>query len=299
MRRTFRTPPRAGAARRTGPGRVGGPLVAVSVVVALLAGGAVLAAGTPASAGGTAEEECTAGTGPYQRQLEAHLGLPVDGRQSEADCRAIREFQRRHRLDPADGYAGVPAYRMMLVEQAKAEPNKEGRCPSVSRRTTCVDLSRQLLWVQTGARDRLVFDVVPVRTGRLEMETRGGLHHVYWRNRHHHSTLYDVPMPYAQFFDGGQALHGTTEDLFESGSAGCVNLHNEDAAKLWDLLRLEDRVFVFGVKPGTQPRSAGRTVDAHGRSLLGDDALVAEGMRFDRLNRLRGHARQAPLPETA
>ena len=30
-------------------------------------------------------------------------------------------------------------------------------------------------------------------------------------------------MPYAQFFNGGQALHGT-KDLFSSGSGGCVNL---------------------------------------------------------------------------
>ncbi len=49
-----------------------------------------------------------------------------------------------------------------------------------------------------------------------------------------------------------RALHGRPEALFDGGgSAGCVNLAMDDAAALWDLLSLEDLVYVWGTKPGT------------------------------------------------
>ncbi|MEU6313364.1 L,D-transpeptidase family protein [Streptomyces sp. NPDC047014] len=197
------------------------------------------------------ESACTAGTGPYQRELEAHLGRPVDGTQSAGDCTAVRAFQRQHGVSPADGYPGVATYRTMLVVTARPDPNAAGDCPVREHRVTCVDMDRQLLWVQRGS--RVVFPPVPIRTGRDAQETRPGWHEVYWRSRHHVSTLYDSPMPYAQFFDGGQALHGTPGSLYGyGGSAGCVNLTEPDAARLWDLLTEGDAVYVWGTKPGTE-----------------------------------------------
>lgn len=59
-------------------------------------------------------------------------------------------------------------------------------------------------------------------------------------------------MPYCQFFDGGQALHGHPGDLYDGGgSAGCVGLTVADAATLRDLLGIGDSIHVWGVKPGT------------------------------------------------
>jgi hypothetical protein len=49
---------------------------------------------------------CTTDTGPYQKQVEKFLGRPVDGRQSAADCQAIRAFQNTHGIKPNIGYAG-------------------------------------------------------------------------------------------------------------------------------------------------------------------------------------------------
>ncbi|MFW6695457.1 L,D-transpeptidase [Streptomyces sp. MAR4 CNX-425] len=212
----------------------------------------LLAAPTAATGAATAprdEAPCTAGTAPYQRQLEAELNLEVDGRQSPEDCRAIRDLQRRLGVRPADGRADLRTYRFMLADRVRRDPAERRECPTRAYRVTCVDLNRQLLWVQKG--ERLVFDPVPVRTGRDGLETRGGWHRIYWRNIDHFSTIYNVPMPYAQFFDGGQALHGTDDDLFTSGSGGCVNLTKADAKQLWDLLRKDDHVYVWGTKPGT------------------------------------------------
>ncbi|QFR02785.1 L,D-transpeptidase family protein [Streptomyces phaeolivaceus] len=200
--------------------------------------------------------ECTARTGPYQWDLERHLKLVADGRQSTADCVAIRAFQQRAGVKPADGYAGLATYRTMLVVQARANPNAAGKCPVRTYQVTCVDLDRQLVWVQQG--DRVIYRPVPARTGRDGQETRTGWHTVYWKNRDHHSDLYDnAPMPFAQFFNDGQAFHGVLDDLFRGGSHGCVNLRYADAERLWRIMHEGDEVYVWGVKPGTE-RSAAR-----------------------------------------
>ncbi|WP_411158596.1 L,D-transpeptidase family protein [Streptomyces sp. TRM68416] len=235
-----------------------------AVLLPLTAVGAGIARAAPAA------PDCQAGTGPYQREMERHLRLRVDGRQSPADCEAIRDFQSRNRLTPADGYANLATYRTMLVVEARPDPNKAGNCPVRSYRTACVDLTRQLMWVQDGR--RVVYAPVPIRSGRDGYETRAGWHSVYWRNIDHYSTLYDnAPMPYSQFFSDGQAFHGVHHDLFSGGSHGCVNLRLDDARRLWNTLRLHDAVYVWGTKPGTwrtppvtapespDPAPAGRT----------------------------------------
>ncbi|MGW7429470.1 L,D-transpeptidase family protein [Streptomyces sp. NPDC054861] len=197
---------------------------------------------------------CGATTGPYQKQVEQFLGRPVDGRQSRADCLAIQGFQRKHGITPTQGYAGPltwqTMYTMYTQKWAGTTPNKAGKCPTNRGRIACVDLTRQLSWIQDGA--RLKYGPVPVRTGRNGAETRTGSKKVYWRNINHWSTLYDVSMPYAQFFDGGQAFHSVTKSMWNPpGSAGCVNMRPADAKAYWNLLRNGDDVFVYGRKPGT------------------------------------------------
>ncbi|WP_030776260.1 L,D-transpeptidase [Streptomyces sp. NRRL S-920] len=221
-----------------------------SSIAALSLAASLAAVPPPAAAGAPAPEPpCDAGTAPYQRELERELGLPVDGRQSPADCAAIRRLQKRLGISPADGRASLRTYRFVVADRIRRDPAERRDCPTRSYRVTCVDLTRQILWTQTGR--RLVFDPVPVRSGRDGLETRRGWHRIYWKNRDHFSTLYNVPMPFAQFFNGGQALHGTRSDLFSSGSGGCVNLALGDAERLYGLLKTDDHLFIWGTKPGT------------------------------------------------
>ncbi|RRQ80674.1 L,D-transpeptidase family protein [Streptomyces griseofuscus] len=201
-----------------------------------------------------AASSCTASTGPYQKQAEKFLGRPVDGRQSAADCKAIRAFQAKNGITPAIGYAGPVTWGVMdLINQQKAvgkNPNKSGKCPVNKGRIACVDLTHQLSWIQDGK--KLVYGPVPVRTGRKGFVTRTGLTKVYWRDLHHVSTLYDVSMPYSQFFNGGEAFHSVGLSMWNPpGSHGCVNMTPKDAKKYWSLLRTGDDVFVYGHKPGT------------------------------------------------
>lgn len=197
---------------------------------------------------------CTSWTGPHQKKVEKFLGRPADGRQSPADCKAVRAFQTRHGISPNIGYAGPITWGVMSIMKAQKaagkNPNKAGKCPTDRGRTACVDLTRQLSWIQDGK--KLRYGPVPVRTGRDRYETRTGSSRVYWRNLHHWSTLYDVPMPYSQFFDGGQAFHSIGGSVWSPpGSHGCVNMRKTDARTYWGLLRTGDDVFVYGRKPGT------------------------------------------------
>lgn len=123
-------------------------------------------------------------------------------------------------------------------------------CPATRGRVACVDLTHQRMWVQDGG--RTIFGPVRIVSGGAATPTRAGLWHVYWRDRHHFSSLYHVPMPYAQFFSGGEAFHSVPYPLSEDpASHGCINLTSHDARVLWGVLRLHDAVRIWGRKPGT------------------------------------------------
>ncbi|MGW7412885.1 L,D-transpeptidase [Streptomyces sp. NPDC054863] len=239
-----------------------------------LAAADVLATPGAFAAPGAPEPPCTAPTGPYQKELERKLRLKVDGKQSVADCIAIRKLQRQLNIDPADGRATAKTHGLLLVREARKNPNAAGKCPiRYGYSVTCVDLPRQLLWVQVGR--KVTFAPVPIRSGIRGLETRTGWHRIYWKHKNHFSTIYNnAPMPYSQFFSGGQALHGTHGDLFEAGSGGCVNLYVHDAARLWNKLGVGSRVYVWGAKPGTNVRAL--TSHDNGRRLT-DDELVIKG----------------------
>ncbi|WP_326721188.1 L,D-transpeptidase [Streptomyces sp. NBC_00243] len=197
-----------------------------------------------------AKVACSKRTGPYQRQVERWLKLKVDGKQSGADCLAIRGFQTKHKIKPNIGFAGPVTWAQMQLLSAKKNPNAAKKCPVRSYRVACVDLTRQLTWVQKGK--KVVYGPVPMRSGRAGYGTRTGWKKIYWKHKNHWSTLYNTPMPYSQFFDGGQAFHAVYGSIHTTvGSWGCVNLRLADARKLWGVLKKGDRVYVWGRRAGT------------------------------------------------
>ncbi|MGW0567866.1 L,D-transpeptidase family protein [Streptomyces tauricus] len=193
---------------------------------------------------------CSRRTGPHQRQVERWLRRTADGKQSAADCRAVRAFQSEQGIRPDSGFAGPVTWGRMRLLSAAKKPNAAGRCPVRAGRVACVDLRRQLVWVQKGK--RVVFGPVPVRTGKAGYRTRTGWFKVYWKHKNHWSTLYNTPMPYSQFFSGGQAFHAIYGSVYSPpGSHGCVNMRLADARTLWSRLHTGDRVYVWGRRPGS------------------------------------------------
>lgn len=163
----------------------------------------------------------------------------------------MRDFQKQHRIKPANGYVGVATWGTMRLLSARRNPNAAGKCPVRSYRVACVDLGRQLTWVQKGR--KVVYGPVPMRSGKPGYRTRTGWFRIYWKHKNHWSTIYHAPMPYAQFFSGGQAFHAVGGSVYNlrGGSYGCVNLRKSDARRLWSVLKKNDRVYVWGRRPGT------------------------------------------------
>lgn len=75
-----------------------------------------------------------------------------------------------------------------------------------------------------------------VSTGQIDYDTRAGWFTVYNRREKHRSSIYDVDMPYALFFSGGQAIHSSTalRQLGSPASHGCIRLPRRHARALFE-----------------------------------------------------------------
>ena len=102
-----------------------------------------------------------------------------------------------------------------------------------------VELStQQLTLIHNGA----VVARWPVSTARAGKTTPTGRWRAQWLSRHHRSSIYNnAPMPYAVFYNGDYAIHGTNDlgRLGRPASAGCIRLHPRHAAVVFDLARRE------------------------------------------------------------
>ncbi|GGO52726.1 murein L,D-transpeptidase [Streptomyces lasiicapitis] len=195
-------------------------------------------------------DSCARAGGPYQRQVEGLLRLRVDGVQSAADCLAIQRYQKSQVIVPADGFAGPITYTALYREWALNHPGQLHGCPPKRGRVACVDLGHQIMWVRSAG--KVVFPPVAIRSGRAAYATRTGWFRVGRRILDEWSTRYRAPMPFSQYFSGGQAIHGVYSNLYAGpGSHGCVNLRYDDARRLWKAIKRGTPVHVWGRKPGT------------------------------------------------
>jgi lipoprotein-anchoring transpeptidase ErfK/SrfK len=82
----------------------------------------------------------------------------------------------------------------------------------------------------------------PVSTARAGKITPTGSWRPQFLSRNHRSSRYDnAPMPYAVFYSGHYAIHGTDQisRLGRPASAGCVRLHPDNARIFFDMVRSE------------------------------------------------------------
>lgn len=82
----------------------------------------------------------------------------------------------------------------------------------------------------------------PVSTARAGKITPRGQWTAQFLSRNHRSSRYNnAPMPFAIFYDGHYAVHGTDQIgmLGRPASAGCVRLHPDNARVLFELARAE------------------------------------------------------------
>ena len=199
-------------------------------------------------------------TGRDVREVQARLRQVAwlyDGPTGSYDDlteRAVQGFQGKRGL-PRTGKTDTVTWKRlkdMTREPGKWELYLMGGQPAdapdprcLTGRVLCISkTSRTLRWMIDG---RTVM-TVSVRFGSVGTPTREGVFSVYWKSRHHVSTLYDSPMPYAMFFSGGQAVHYSADFAahgYAGGSHGCVNVRDEAAiADLFGQVRNGDKVVV-------------------------------------------------------
>jgi peptidoglycan hydrolase-like protein with peptidoglycan-binding domain len=192
--------------------------------------------------------------GDNQREVEtalAKLGgfgaVTVDGKQSAADCAAIKKFQQRYGITPAVGRAG-PTTADVAKRLASTDTSK---CKAGSGTTFCLDLTHQTVWAMKGG--KVVLKPTVTRTGMSGFATPTGVYKVQNRALKEWSNPCEVWLPYWQRFNGGIGFHETTTYIHMKsiGSHGCANLLPSDARAFWSLGKIGTRVHVFGHRPGT------------------------------------------------
>jgi hypothetical protein len=100
-----------------------------------------------------------------------------------------------------------------------------------------VDIQMQTMHVRVDGVTKYRWDV---STGRQGYSTPPGRYEPIRMHKRYFSRKYDnAPMPFAIFFHGGYAIHGTTDlrNLGRIASHGCVRLHPDNAATLFDLVK--------------------------------------------------------------
>ncbi|WP_055467567.1 L,D-transpeptidase family protein [Streptomyces ardesiacus] len=188
------------------------------------------------------------------RQVEWLVDGPT-GTYDDLTERAVSGFQGKRGL-PRTGRTDTVTWQRLLAMshepgtwelylmggQPAAAPDP--RC--TTGRVLCISKSsRTLRWMIDGR----TVSTMSVRFGSTHTPTREGVFQVYWKSRHHWSTLYDSAMPYAMFFSGGQAVHYSYDFAargYAGASHGCVNVRDEGAiAGLYAQVRNGDKVVVY------------------------------------------------------
>jgi lipoprotein-anchoring transpeptidase ErfK/SrfK len=114
--------------------------------------------------------------------------------------------------------------------------------PAASKAATLVasvDISTQTMTVIHRGKVKYRWPVSTARKGKV---TPAGAWTAKWLSRNHRSSRYNnAPMPYAIFYNGHYAVHGTNQvgRLGRPASAGCVRLDTRNAAVLYRLARQE------------------------------------------------------------
>jgi lipoprotein-anchoring transpeptidase ErfK/SrfK len=167
---------------------------------------------------------------------------------------AVKRFQRRVGLAPT-GKVNKRTWGLLvaktgtMVIKTPARPKNSVNLPArcvTSGRVLCVDKARRkLYYVKAGK----IIKSADARFGCAGMRTREGTFKVYRKSRHHVSSLFHSPMPFAMFFSGGQAVH-YSPDFARTGyngcSHGCVNIRARSTiAWIFDRIRVGDRVYVY------------------------------------------------------
>jgi lipoprotein-anchoring transpeptidase ErfK/SrfK len=186
--------------------------------------------------------------------------LWAQGQRNEITTAAVESFENQNGLG-VDGIAG-PAVWTALINDAIND--KASSTPWVYVVVNKVEPENLTLYDNGNAQ----YVGIPVNTGAPGADTTDGTFAVFEHVRYSDmkgtnidgSTYNDPNVPYASYFNGGDALHGFIRATYGSPqSNGCVEMSYADAALVWPLTPIGTLVTVEGPNYGSAPPSTTTT----------------------------------------
>ncbi len=188
------------------------------------------------------------------------MALWVQGSVNEITKAAIEAFESHNGIG-VDGIAGPAVWTALINDTLN---HKDDPTPYVYVLVNKVEPENLTLW-QNGATQ---YVGIPVNTGAPGADTTDGSYAVFEHVRYSDmkgtnpdgSTYNDPNVPYASYFNGGDALHGFIRASYGSPqSNGCVEMSYADAALVWPLTPIGTLVTVEGPNYGSAPPSTTTT----------------------------------------
>jgi lipoprotein-anchoring transpeptidase ErfK/SrfK len=173
--------------------------------------------------------------------------LWTEGSENVITKGAVMNFENQHGLT-VDGLAGKRVWTAMLADSTAGRNNANPYTYVLVQKT----LPQNLNLYNNGA---VQFAAIPVNTGVPGADTADGTYPVFehitssrMQGTNPDGSTYDDPdVPWAAYFNGGDALHGFVRGSYGSPqSNGCVEMAIADAAKTWPLTPIGTLVTVTG-----------------------------------------------------
>jgi lipoprotein-anchoring transpeptidase ErfK/SrfK len=189
--------------------------------------------------------------------------LWTQGSLNEITRAAIEAFETQNGIG-VDGLAGPAVWTALLNDVINHKVDATPYVYVLVNKTVPQNLT---LWNNGTAE----FAGVPINTGAPGADTVDGSYAVFEHVRYSEmkgtnpdGTTYDDPnVPYASYFNGGDALHGFVRSSYGSPqSNGCVEMTYADAAQIWPLTPIGTLVTVVGPDFGTAPPPTTTTTTA-------------------------------------
>ncbi len=190
-------------------------------------------------------------------------GLPSDltsqwtqGSENMITKAAVEAFETQNGLG-VDGIAGPAVWTSLINDTINGRTNATPWVYVLVNKAVPQNLT---LWNNGTAQ----YVGIPVNTGAPGADTVDGTYAVFEHVRYSEmkgtnpdGSHYDDPnVPYASYFNGGDALHGFIRATYGSPqSNGCVEMSYADAALVWPLTPIGTLVTVIGPDFGTAPPS--------------------------------------------
>ncbi len=206
---------------------------------------------TPTGASPSPPEQTTAQAGSFgwrwPNPPATLIALWSEGYENVITKGAVMNFENQNGLT-VDGLAGPKVWSTLLVDVATAKVNADPYTYVLVTKT----LPESLTLYENGAP---VLVGIPVNTGAPGADTVDGTFPVFEHvtssrmvGTNPDGSHYDDPdVPWASYFNGGDALHGFVRAAYGfPQSNGCVEMRISDAAKVWPLSPIGTLVTVMG-----------------------------------------------------